>query len=399
MHVSRRLPPRLEPTPLVEALRAHGDALDLTESNPARCGLAPDADTLRETLAPAVTADYDPDPRGDARAREALAAWISERRAPCGRDALVLTASTSEAYGMVLKVFCDPGELVATPLPGYPLVEHLAQLEGVTTVPYRFVLREGRWHLDLDSVREVLEHRPRVLVVVSPSNPIGATLAGESAAALRELCREAGVVLLSDEVFGPYGPGGQAAPTLVPSGGEGLVAIALEGLSKSLALPGLKLSWMRVAAPPSLAGELLRRLEWVADLSLSVNTLTQRALPGLLELAGEVQARINMRLETNREVLREVLAGIPCAEVPDPGGGWYGVVRLPCEADEEDLVRFLAAEAGVLVHPGFYYDFLRNGHLVLSLLPETRIFREGMGRIANALAALEERRSASAPRT
>ena len=60
---------------------------------------------------------------------------------------LVLSASTSEAYGWLFKLLCDPGDNVLVPAPGYPLFEYLARLEGVHARPYRLPARARlrRW--------------------------------------------------------------------------------------------------------------------------------------------------------------------------------------------------------------------------------------------------------------
>ena len=85
---------------------------------------------------------------------------------------IVLTASTSEAYGVLFKLLCDPGDEVLVPEPSYPLFEHLARFEGVRPVSYRLV-HDGAWHLDFDSIRAARTPRTRALVVVHPNNPTG----------------------------------------------------------------------------------------------------------------------------------------------------------------------------------------------------------------------------------
>ncbi|HEX6640438.1 MAG TPA: aminotransferase class I/II-fold pyridoxal phosphate-dependent enzyme, partial [Thermoanaerobaculia bacterium] len=96
---------------------------DLTVSNPTRVGLAYPEDELAGALARGARAKYDPDPRGIRSAREALAAELH-----CDAGDLILTASTSEAYSFLFKLLTDPGDVVLTPTPSYPLLEHLASM-------------------------------------------------------------------------------------------------------------------------------------------------------------------------------------------------------------------------------------------------------------------------------
>src|ERR1035438_1030356 len=102
MRLSSRLPLSFEPNALsavLARLRTEGRSiLDLTGSNPTRCGFAyPEAELLAALAQPAVLS-YDPDPLGARSAREAIAAHHGH-----GLDAedLLLTASTSEGYGLL----------------------------------------------------------------------------------------------------------------------------------------------------------------------------------------------------------------------------------------------------------------------------------------------------------
>ena len=64
-------------------------------------------------------------------------------------------------------------------------------------------------------------------------------------------------------------------------------------------------------------------------------------------------------------------------------GGWYAVVRVPALGSDEDLAIRLVRHAQVSVHPGHFYDFPAEGYLVLSLITEPQVFREGVKRLLN----------------
>src|SRR5438874_1837335 len=123
---SRRAQWNAPPNRISIARAKHQDALDLTESNPTRAGIAYPLDEISAALARGARATYDPDPRGIRSAREAVAHHLQ-----CDPDDLILTASTSEAYSFLFKLLTDPGDNVVTAIPSYPLLEHLAQLEKI----------------------------------------------------------------------------------------------------------------------------------------------------------------------------------------------------------------------------------------------------------------------------
>ena len=66
-------------------------------------------------------------------------------------------------------------------------------------------------------------------------------------------------------------------------------------------------------------------------------------------------------------------------------GGWYAVLRVPATQSDEDLAIGLLRETGTMVHPGHFYDFPRDGYLVISLITPEEDFREGISRLLNFL--------------
>jgi len=364
---------------VVEARRRSGAPLiDLTETNPTRAGLRAPADILAALADPAALA-YDPAPLGRRDAREAIAADGRRRGAEIDPDRLVLTASTSEAYAFAFKLLCDPGDTVLVPRPSYPLFEYLAGLESVHVRPYSLHY-DGTWHIDLAELAEALTDRARAIVVVTPNNPTGSFVKAVEADTLRALAASHGVALLSDEVFADFplreNPG--RAPTLFADGPA--LTLCLGGLSKSCGLPQLKLAWMALAGPATAREEARARLEVVADTYLSVSTPVQQAAPAVLARVEELQAPIRDRIQANLAVLREVARGTP-ATLLDVEGGWSAVLHVPATQGEDEWVIALAESDGVLVHPGYFFDFPREAYLVLSLLPPASAFAEGVARI------------------
>ena len=123
------------------------------------------------------------------------------------------------------------------------------------------------------------------------------------------------------------------------------------------------------------------RLELICDTYLSVSTPVQVAAPALIASGAEIREQIQARIRTNYSALQAAAAAQPSVEVLAGDGGWSAVLRVPSNWSEEDLVIALLTERGVLVHPGFFFDFAHEAFLVLSLLPEPAIFNEGLARI------------------
>lgn len=377
----------LEPNPLARLLaQRHAEGarvLDLTETNPTRVGLVAPDGVLALLANPAARA-YEPSPLGALEARAAVAADFTRRGVPLAPERVLLTASTSEAYGFVFKLLCDPGDDVLVPAPGYPLFEFLAGLEGVSARAYPLA-HDGEWQLDVDAVRRSVGPRTRAVVVVSPGNPTGAYLKDDERRGLEALAAERGLALVSDEVFADFAlrPASAARPTLAHDAQA--LCFTLGGLSKSCGLPQLKLAWTAVTGPAPARDEALSRLEVVSDTYLSVSTPIQLAAASLLARQDELRAPILARLRDNLARLRAAIPSRSTATLLEPEGGWSAVLRVPSTRSDEDLSLRLLRERGVLVHPGEFYRFPFGAFLVLSLLVSPAVFEEGVERILEDL--------------
>ncbi len=381
MHLSSRLPQGFEPNALSAALsrlRSEGRAvLDLTGSNPTRCGFVyPEAAILAALSQPTVLA-YDPDPCGSALAREAIAAHHGHG---LGAEDLLLTASTSEGYGLLFKLLGDAGDEVLVPSPSYPLFDWLARLEGLHahTVPSYF---HERWHLDLGALEAGVSPRTRAVVVVNPNNPTGHFLSQAEWAGLTVLCARHGLALIVDEVFADFALESSAdrLATALVDPDPPCPVFLLSGLSKVAALPQLKLGWIALRGPG--AAEHRSALTFLADQYLSVSAPVQAAAPTLLALAPGIRGQILGRLRANLASLDACLATQPRLSRPPVEGGWSVLLRRPAVDGDETCTLRLLESASTLVHPGSFFDLPGDGHLVLSLLTPEALFREGLARI------------------
>jgi alanine-synthesizing transaminase len=378
---SGRLPRDLTPnrlTAAVAARRASGrPLLDLTASNPTAVGLAyPPA--LLAPLGHPRGLHYAPEPFGTAVARAAVAADYARRGVALHPSHVILTASTSEAYALLFKLLCDPGDRVLVPRPSYPLFEHLTTLESVTAVPYDLDEHAG-WRIDVAAVAAAIDARTRAVLVVSPNNPTGSTIDAADLDALSTMAAARGIALIGDEVFADY-PLGQTPGVSVLSQARAL-AFGLGGLSKSVGLPQVKVGWIGVSGPAAVVADALDGLEIVSDTFLSVSTPAQLALPELLADGAAVRERIRGRIARNLEQLRAASATVAAVTLQSPPGGWSAVLQVPATQSEEALVVGLVADDGVLVHPGYFFDFPHEAFVVVSLLPDSAVFDPAVARL------------------
>ena len=455
--LSSRLPKDLSPSPFFAELeRAKADVLaecaeanslpfiDMTVSSPVKAGLPVELDVAVDEGRKDF-GNWSPDAAGWKSTREAVVDYYRQRGGSFTAGQIILTASTSEAYSVLFKTFCDPGDVILTPMPGYPLLDTLAQLEHLECAPYFLKLKRERFDkltdlkkvterrsapaevnafrfvLDSDSLLAAPE-RAKILLLVSPHNPTGHCVSREEWNEAVRFCEENNMILVVDEVFGDYAFSDKVSRTWqyvldertlagslqtrdesadvildpgvrstigegiwdagggdfinLPEDGPKCPIFWLNGLSKAVGSPQLKLGWMAFYAPRENFEEIRAALEFVEDAYLSVSAPAQALGISLLPKTATYESKVLDRLQQNWQTLRDAFPSKYCPEVL---GGWYAVVRLG--EDDEELTLRLLREKHVLVQPGFFFDFDEDGWVVMSLLQDPAIFKEAIDRI------------------
>jgi alanine-synthesizing transaminase len=369
----------LEMNRLSAALAAHRAAgkplFDLTVSNPTECGFAYDEEAILGALRNPAALKYEPNPQGNAVAREAVKRYYAERGAIVSSDDIFLTTSTSEAYSYIFRTLCDTGDEILIPEPSYPLFEFLAEIQDVRLVRYPLFYDHG-WQIDFHNVKQGFTPRTRAIIVVNPNNPTGNYCKTEEMRKLNEICAAQGVAIIADEVFLDFALGDKRNPTFAAN--SGALTFTMSGISKICGLPQMKAAWLVVGGPESLKKEAVARLEVIADTYLSMNAPIQWALPTLLGQRREFQKQVMARVKENlAELDRQLVRQKPCSRL-EVEGGWNAVFRVPATRTDEELALELLAAKRVYIHPGHFYDFPTEGFGVVSLISPTREFAQGI---------------------
>jgi alanine-synthesizing transaminase len=270
------------------------------------------------------------------------------------------------------------------PKPSYPLFEFLADLQDVRLVPYPLIYDHG-WQMDFPSMQNAVTDRTRGVVVVHPNNPTGSYVHAEERELLNSFCKQHGLSIIVDEVFLDYQLSEAAYASF--AGDHDVLTFTLSGLSKVSALPQMKVAWVVTSGPQDLQAAALARLEVIADTYLSMNAPVQWALPALLQQRKNIQGQLLDRVKQNLLELDRQLAGQSASQRLQVEGGWYTVLRVPVTQSDEELAIELVREKSVLVHPGHFYDFPRDGYLILSLITPQKDFSQGVRAVLHKLNA------------
>ena len=258
-------------------------------------------------------------------------------------DVLVMTGA-SEALVAILWLAAEPGANIIVPLPGYPPFSALAESLGLETRFYR-VCRENGFRIDPDEIKRLADSKTKIILVNSPHNPTGATIADEEMEALHDFTAERGIQLVSDEVYHPIYHGRQTrSAARLPH------ATVIADLSKAFSLAGVRTGWM-------IEHDARRRQQyWHARAYFSIsNSTTGEILSEIairevvLGKAQEAATRNLQLLERFMEEHRDMLGWI------SPRGGMTAFPWLVSGENDRAFCQ-AATGRGILLAPGDCFD-------------------------------------------
>jgi aspartate/methionine/tyrosine aminotransferase len=351
--------------------------IDLASGSVSTQGIHFPPNILRRAFVGAIpkTKIYKPDPLGQPEARQAVSRFYAGEGLQIPPGQIVMTPGTSISYWYAFKVLADPGGEILAPSPSYPLFESIAQLSGVTLVPYR--LKEAsRWDIDFEGMESAISARTCAIILISPHNPTGAVATEEEVRHLAAIAARKNLAIIADEVFSPFlfertrlpRPANQKAP----------LVLTLNGFSKMLALPGLKIGWMAVTGDPKLVAKTIKALDMLSDTFLPVNEIAQAAVPALLRDSEAFQRSYPSEIRRRMNVATTLLSGTPAFSFIRPEGGFYLTLALRKNGMEEEAMACrLLEKKRILVHPGYFYD-MEGRHLVLSFASRPEVLREAL---------------------
>jgi len=356
---------RIEKT--YRALKAEGrDVLKLFSGNPNDEGFIFPPDILEEAYARYFrNQEYHPHSKGLPKARQALSRYYETHGCSVDPEHILLTAGTSESFFYLFSLLAKPGDNILAPNPAYPLFDDIARLAGVELRHY--ALQEERsWQIDFDDIRKQTNVKTRAIVLISPNNPTGAVAAADEVADVVHWANTRNIPVICDEVFSEFFFGSGKFPRAMAA--KPKLCFTLNGISKMFALPSLKLGWIAVTGEKLFVEPAVDRLETTADTFLSCHIPIQEALPEIFEKGRAFVDHYVAEVGRRRQSAVALLKSSSRLTFVEPLGGFYLMARVDSSVPEEDFVVSLMKEKNVFVHPGYFFDYDKGIHVVLSFL-------------------------------
>lgn len=357
--------------------------VNLSSGNPGEFEIFFPTDILQQGFQKALQHPaYIPDPKGNKQAREAIARWYQPRGLSISPEQIILTSGTSESYLHLFQLLAKPGDEILFPNPGYPLFEHLASMTNIVLKHYHMKEELG-WQTDPDEMESKISPKTRAIVLISPNNPTGSVLTEENILNILRIAKKYHLPVISDEVFSEFMYDGKIFPR--PANFRNDVNIfTLSGISKTYALPGFKLGWI-VATGPN-AARFIEGLEITVDTLLSANQITQTLLPDILDMGENFLVKYRKRLEKNRNLAMKILRGKKQIKCLESQGGFYLFPRIDGYlGTDEDFAVELLEKTGIFVHPGYFYDYEKSLHVLISFLMEASVLQNTLEKMIEAM--------------
>ena len=300
----------------------------------------------------------------------------------------MLTASSSESYGFLFKLCCDPGDAVLVPEPSYPLFEYLTRLEGVVPVSYRLAF-DGVWHVDFASLTRRSLQRAATATARAPSSSStrttrrarfsSATSWRGSRRPRRRRTWPSSPTRCSLAIRSRPTRRASPPPPPIPRSTRALPSSAWEVCPS----PAGCRSSSSAGSSPVVVTPRARSPRWSS--SPTPTCRWRRPCRRRSAICWRWAPRCAPRLRpASRKTGRDCSPRCrpnPVARCFPPRAGGRRSSRVPASRSDEAWAAALATEAGVLVQPGYFFDLRGGTFLVLSLLPVPDLFAAGIARL------------------
>ncbi len=329
--------------------------------------------------------EYHPHPKGLPEARRAIQNYYATQNTLLDLEHIILTSGTSESFFYLFSLLAKLGDNILIPNPSYPLFDDIAKLAGVTLRPYS--LREDQnWAVDLEDLHNKTDSRTRAIVLVSPNNPTGSVISAEQIQEIVAWANQKDISLICDEVFSEFYFGKNVFPRAL-SVSKPKLCFILNGISKMFALPALKLSWIGVGGEKNRVEIVVDQLETLADTFLSTHTPIQEALPALFTEGWSFVQDYRREVQERRDLAVSLLKACPPIHFNPPVGSYYlmGEITKKIPSSEEEFVIRLMEEKNVFIHPGYFYDYEKGIHFVISFLTKKEKLKDGLEALISIL--------------
>ncbi|MFJ6076745.1 pyridoxal phosphate-dependent aminotransferase [Pseudarthrobacter sp. NPDC092419] len=315
--------------------------------------------------------------------REAFAARFRERtglngETGIGADRVYVVDGAQQGLHFAMSLLLSPGDEILIPNPGYPTFAMTSRLLNAVPVGYP-LYPEHSFQPRTADIEALITERTRVLVLNSPSNPLGAVLSEDMTRELVELARRHDLWIISDECYEAFTydvP--HVSPAKYDGGtpGDARVFTSLT-LSKTYGLTGLRIG--ALICPPGLEQKMDNVMESIVS---CVASPSQYAALAALTGPQDYVREAHQHYRENRDAASAALdaKGIPYLTAEGAFYLWADVSHAS-GGDVRGWVRRFLNDSGVALAPGTAFGSIGEGWVRIALCGRKDELLEGLSRL------------------
>jgi len=293
----------------------------------------------------------------------------AERKGIRNLQSVFLTAGVSEAIDLCLTALVNPGENILTPCPEYPLYSAIMDKLGAQPNGYRLDEENG-WEPDLEDIERRISAGTRAILVSNPNNPTGAVYSRQTLEGIAELARQNHLVIFADEIYDKLILN-DAPHTSLAALAPDVPVVTLNGLSKSYLAPGWRVGWAVVSGEAAAVKPYLEGIYQLLRARICSNHPQQYAVRPALEGPQDHLAEFRAKLRARRDLTVNWCRAIPHMSCVAPRGAFYAFPKIEVPVSDEQFVKQLLVEKGVLVvHGGGFGQAPGSKHIRIVFLPD-----------------------------
>lgn len=321
--------------------------------------------------------------------REGIAAYVGRLHGAVDPGRIAATASGMSALAIVVQALAGAGDRVVAVTPLWPNLVEIPRVLGAHVETVALTPARTGFALDLDRLLAALRPGTRALLLNSPNNPTGWTIADDEQEAILAHCRRHGIWIVADDVYERlwYGDDRRAAPSFLARASPDDRLVSTNSFSKAWAMTGWRLGW--IVAPPTLVTDLGKLIEY--NTSCSPRFVQEAGIVALRDGEADVAA-FRARLRASRDVLVAGLAALPGIEVAPPPAAMYAFFRVDGLDDSVAFCKALVRDAKLGLAPGRAFGPEGEGWLRWCFAAQTSRLEDGLRRLGGFLAERGKRR-------
>ena len=334
------------------------------------------------------------DSKGIYSARTAVAQYYqSHGLTDVTNEDVFIGNGVSELITMTLQAFVDDGNEILIPSPDYPLWTGAVSLAGGTPVHYLCDETDG-WNPSLEDIESKITPNTHGLVIINPNNPTGAVYSKEILQGLVDLASKHQLTIFADEIYEKILYDDAVHHHVASLAGDDVLVLTFSGLSKAYRVCGYRSGWVMVSGPKQMATDFLEGLTLLSNMRMCANVPGQHAIQTALGGYQSINELIvpGGRFYEQVKLASQLLNEIPGVSCVEPKGALYCFPKLdrqmyPIADDQEFVIDMLRAKK-ILVTHGRGFNWPDPDHFRVVCLPEEKVLRQAIARIAEYLEAI-----------